>query len=102
MKTLSETLIERFKLAELDVKDREVEKLIAWLDLLFQDQWNKIEIKTAISELEKAIAQKNKKLVGETIVQDFGDQQMIDPKILELRLQGLKKELKKMESSDAK
>lgn len=94
MKTLLEVITAMLVESGLDPKMETTEMLAGSLHNLFEHEWSRIEIQTAISELEKAIGQKNKMLYGDKVQEDIAGRGLIDPRVLQLRVQGLRKMLK--------
>jgi len=91
MLTIDEVIMTMLKESGLDPEDETVQQLAGSLSNLFQVEWNRAELAAHIQELEMTLQQKNKMLYGNKISDDIANRNMIDPKILMLRLQGLRK-----------
>ena len=91
MITIEEVIMTMLKESGLDPKDETTQQLAGSLSQLFQVEWNRAELAAHIQELELTLKQKNKILYGESISVDLANRNLIDPNIIKLRLQGLKK-----------
>ena len=96
MKTLLEVITSMLVESGMDPKAETTEMLAGSLHNLFEHEWQKIEVQSSIREVEAALKQKNKMLYGGKISDDIAGRNLIDPKILQLRLQGLKKMQKQL------
>lgn len=91
MKTLQEVIMSMLVESGLSEEDEATQQLAGGLHNLFEFEWQRVEVTARINEVEEAVKMKNKKLVGETIITDFAGAQQIDPNIMQLRLQGLRR-----------
>lgn len=91
MKSLEDIIMETLVQSGLSKDDEATQQLSGSLANLFVAHSEQVELVCRINEVEAALKQTNKMLYGKHIKDDIGDRYLIDPKILRLRLQGLKK-----------
>lgn len=101
MKTLEDVVMAMLVNSGLSKDDESTQMLCGELINLFNFQGSLIELQCRISEIELSLTQKNRQLseISGEVVDDMQQRGMIDPKVLMLRLQGLKKKEKQLRSS---
>jgi hypothetical protein len=85
--------------AGLSKEDESTQMLVGNLVNLLQFQASLIELQCRINEIELSLTQKNRMLYGTEVQPDIGNRQLIDPNVLMLRLQGLRKKEKQLRGS---
>ncbi len=78
----------------LSKEDEATQQLAGELSNLYDAGMNAVELECRISEIELSLTQKNKiisALDGKSIVEDMQQRDLIDPRILSIRLKNLRK-----------
>ena len=94
MKSIEQVITELLVNSGMDKKDEKTQVLAAELNDLFIAGWDRTELGSRIHEITLALKQRNKMLYGDKITDDIANRNLIDPNIMQLRLQGLRKKLK--------
>jgi hypothetical protein len=92
-KTPEDLIMNTLVSSGLDREDETTQQLAGTLANLYEYGMSAVEMQSRISEIELSLTQKNKQISSITgkIVDDMQGRNLIDPKILEIRLKNLKR-----------
>lgn len=92
-KSLEDVIMEYLVQAGLSEGDEATQQLAGNLTVLFESQLTGIEFSAHIQELELAIKQRNRiRLDSGEVVNDLANRNMIDPNLLQARVDSLKRQ----------